>query len=580
VPGTRIAVALPSRLAADAGGRLLVFAQPAASPAADPASVDLGAPDVSVTGRDVASFGPTHSATVDTQAVAHPQGFAALPPGDYRMQAVLDRDGDYNYAGRDADDLVSQVTTVHLPLTGVPAIALDHAVPPARDQFDITGLPPVAAAQIAASRPHLHDESVASPLLSGFNRSPRAIRAWVLTPPNYDPKARATYPTVYTAGAFGTNHRIDGQQLSRQWQLMETGAIPPMIWVTLDFASPSGTTEFADSASNGPWGEALVREVIPALERRYRMDARPSGRFLTGHSSGGWFALWTMVTHPAMFGGSWPSSPDPVDFRDFIGVDLYAPGANMYRDAGGSPRPLERDRSGVRQTIEQLAKLEVVLGHRGGQLGSFEWVFSPRRADGTPAPLFDRTTGAVDPAVAAHWRAHYDTGHRIETEWPRLRRHLDGKLHVTVGDADSYYLDGSVRRLEAAFRKVGGHADFTYVPGATHSMNEVYTRAGDRNAGWKEMTRAMLAIARPRCRSPDRRVRSAQPRSIVNFAIADQSRSPQPASTVSCMRAWTASSIGSDRCASPAASRARRRSFSPSVALKPGSYAPAAMLAE
>lgn len=330
-PETRIAVTLPPRLAAQAGGRLLIFAQQAASPAADPASVDLGAPDVSVAARDVASFGPARSATIDTRAAAYPQDFAALPPGDDRIQAVLDRHGDYNYAGRNAGDLVSPVTMVHLPLTGVPAIALDHAVPPARDQFDTTGLPPVAAAQIATSRPHLHDESVASPLLSRFHRSPRANRAWVLTPPNYDPKAHTTYPTVYTGGAFGTNHRIDGQQLSRQWHLMETGAIPPMIWVTLDFAGPSGTTELADSANNGPWGEALVREVIP----------------------------------------------------------------------------------------------------------------------------------------------------------------------VTVGTADSYYLDGSIRQLEAAFRKVGGHADFTYVPGDTHSINEVYTRAGDRNAGWKEMTRAMLAIARP-----------------------------------------------------------------------------------
>ena len=80
--------------------------------------------------------------------------------------------------------------------------------------------------------------------------------------------------------------------------------------------------EFADSVNNGPWGLALVTEVIPALEARYRMDARPSGRFLTGHSSGGWFALWAIVRYPALFGGSWPTSPDPVDFRNFLGVDL------------------------------------------------------------------------------------------------------------------------------------------------------------------------------------------------------------------------------------------------------------------
>lgn len=66
-----------------------------------------------------------------------------------------------------------------------------------------------------------------------------------------------------------------------------------------------------------------------------------------------------------------------------------------------------------------------------------------------------------------------------------------------VGTADSYYLDGPVRQLDAAFRKVGGHADFRYVPGATHSMPMLYTTDGDRNALWKEMSRAIYAMARP-----------------------------------------------------------------------------------
>jgi hypothetical protein len=280
---------------------------------------------------------------------------------------------------------------------------------------------------------------------------------------------------------------------------METGAIPPMIWVALDYATPAGTTEFADSANSGPWGDALVRDVIPALERRYRMDARPSGRFLTGHSSGGWFALWTMVTHPALFGGSWSTSPDPVDFTDFLGVDLSVPGANMYRDAAGKVRPLERDGGEVRQSIEAEARLEDVLAHEGdgGQLRSFEWTFSPRGTDGRPARLFDRRTGVIDPNVAAYWRDHYDIAYEVEMRWPRLRHDLDGKVHVRVGSVDSFYLDGAVHRLDAVFRKVGGHADFSYVPGATHSMAQVYAEKGDRNAYWKRMTQEMFAIARP-----------------------------------------------------------------------------------
>lgn len=500
VPETRFAITLPTTVAEDTGGRLLLFAEPVTSDSATIDTVDVGGPDhraVSVAARDLAGFGKGRIATIDTEEIAFPQGFAVLPPGLYRMQAVLDRDGSYNFSGRGPGDLVSKVTTIRLPLTSVPSIALDHVVAPERDQFDVTGLPPKAAEQILASRPHLHEEPIPSTLLTRFRGSRQTIMAWVLTPPGYDSKARRTYPTIYTAGGFGATHKIDGQQLSRQWHLMETGEIPPMIWIALDYGTATGTTEFADSVNNGPWGQAFVTEIIPALEARYRMDAKPSGRFLTGHSSGGWFALWAMVRYPALFGGAWATSPDPIDFHDFLGVDLYAPRANMYRDAGGAPRPLERYGTTVSMTIEQGGKLEAVLGHDGGQLQSFEWVFSPKRGDGTPAAMFDRVTGDIDPAVATYWREHYDLGHTIETNWPRLKKSLDGKLHVAVGTVDSYFLDGSVRRFEAAISAVGGRADFTYVPGASHSMSEVYAHGGDRNALWKEMTARMYSIARP-----------------------------------------------------------------------------------
>ncbi len=228
------------------------------------------------------------------------------------------------------------------------------------------------------------------------------------------------------------------------------------------------------------------------------MDAKPSGRFLTGHSSGGWFALWTIVRYPALFGASWPTSPDPVDFRAFLGVDLYAPGANMYHDATGAPRPLERDGDKVLTTIEQAAKLEAVLGHNGGQLRSFDWTFSPRGADGTPAFMFDRETGAVNPEVAAYWRDNYDIGHLIETDWPTLKT---PSRRQDPSDRRRHRLLLSRRRSctasKAPFARSAGRADFTFVPHANHGMAQVYAKGDDRAALWKDMARAIYAIARP-----------------------------------------------------------------------------------
>ena len=159
---------------------------------------------------------------------------------------------------------------------------------------------------------------------------------------------------------------------------------------------------FADSANNGPVGRALIEEFIPAFDRQYRSIADPRARFLNGHSSGGWSSLWLQVTYPDSFGGVWSTAPDSVDFRDFQRIDLYEPGVNMYVDEQGTGDRSRCDGDRVLLWYDDFAWMEHVLGY-GGQLHSFEAVFSPRGDDGRPLLLFDRETGEVDPAVARSW---------------------------------------------------------------------------------------------------------------------------------------------------------------------------------
>ena len=107
----------------------------------------------------------TRSYTIDLERGGH-VSIATLTPSTYRIQPVLDCNGDYNFAGRGPGDLVSTVLTVHFPLSSMPTIQLDHTIPPDTDQFDTTELPPVAAEQIAASRPRLHDKRIPSKVLT------------------------------------------------------------------------------------------------------------------------------------------------------------------------------------------------------------------------------------------------------------------------------------------------------------------------------------------------------------------------------------------------------------------------------
>ncbi|MDO1528535.1 alpha/beta hydrolase-fold protein [Fulvimonas sp. R45] len=489
-------------------GRLLLFAQDAKSAEAQAAEdKDAGGKvdevDTSpffptrtaVAAREVGRLVPGQVVDIDTDHLAFPQGWSQLPPGDYYVQAVLDVNHDYNYGGRGAGDLVSPVVKVHLPTAEIPGLSLDRTLP-ARDPWQLGHrATPAMQAALPAARAHARDIDFTSPALTAFWGRPVHMRGRVLLPPDYDAKAKATYPVVYyTQGFGGNNDRVIGS-LVNVYAAMAKGEMPPMIWVFLDESSPTGTHEFADSVNNGPWGMALTTELIPQLEKTYRMDAKPSGRFLQGHSSGGWATLWLQTRYPEIFGGTWSTSPDPSDFHDFTGVDLYAPHANVYRRPDGTPYPLVRDKGKVLATFQQFAQLERVFGPYGGQLASFEWVFSPRGKDGRPEPMFDRDTGDVDPAVVDYWRDHYDIAYRLQHHWPELKPYLDGKIHLYVGTADTFYLDGAAHRLKAVLDGLHAKSDIRFIPDRTHF--DLYRIGEDRNGLLKQISWAMYAVARP-----------------------------------------------------------------------------------
>ena len=425
-------------------GRLLLFATDAKAAAAEALKRSKGTSDevkgvdanpfsatnTAVAAREVSHWAPGTVVDIDADRIAFPAGYSQLPPGDYDVQAVLDVNHDYNYTGRGPGDLVSAVVKVHLPAAVIPTLTLAEALPP-EDPWDVSHASAAVQSRVKAAHAHATLVHFVSPSLSAFWGRPITMRGWVLTPPGYDANDAKHYPTVYyTQGFGGNNDRVLGP-LSNVYKAMADGQMPPMIWVFLDESSPTGTHEFADSVNNGPWGHALTTELIPHLESQYRMDADVNGRFLNGHSSGGWATLWLQTRYPKIFGGTWSTSPDPSDFHDFTGIDLYAFDANVYHHKDGSAYPLVRDHDKVLGTFEQFAKMERVLGPYGGQLASFEWVFSPRGKDGRPEPMFNRDTGDVYPAVVRYWRDHYDIAWRLQHQWKSLRRTWTARFTCT-----------------------------------------------------------------------------------------------------------------------------------------------------
>ncbi|AXC09429.1 hypothetical protein ACPOL_0042 [Acidisarcina polymorpha] len=485
-------VQAPSSAGAPVAGRLLIFVRQGSGDSEITTS-EFSQENTWVAAKEVISAAPGEMLEINADELAFPRPFMQLPPGKYEAQAVLDTDHSYNYKGRGPQDWISPATSLGNWQPGSvsePLLVLDHH-PPGDMKRSAGRLALTAKAKFDGA----HEEEFVSPLLSRFWGHEVKIRSWVISPPGYSGQSRETYPTAYWTQGFGAgldSALLDGLRL---YDRMKDGTMPPMFWVMLDESIPQGTHEFADSVNNGPWGAALTTEFIPYLEAKYRMDARPNGRFLNGHSSGGWATLQLQINYPYIFGGTWSTSPDSSDFHDFNGPDLYAAHANLYRKPDGSPWPIIRGEGKVEATFEQLARLENVLGPYGGQLGSFDWVFSPRGPNGAPEPMFDRRSGDVHPQVIAYWRDHYDLAHLIENTWSERGPLLKGRIHVFVGTADTFYLDGPAHRLEAVLDKLGGDPHFSYLPGRTHF--NVYLLGDDANGLIDQIATEMYAVARP-----------------------------------------------------------------------------------
>src|SRR5262249_55038825 len=139
---------------------------------------------------------------------------------------------------------------------------------------------------------------------------------------------------------------------------------------------------------------------------------------------------------------------------------------NMFVDEEGENRPLARVRGKAVLFYKPFSDMEDIIGH-GGQLPSFEAVFSPRGPDGKPRKLWERKTGNIDPETAKAWEK-YDIRLVLERNWKMLGPKLAGKIHVYMGGDDTFYLDGATVLLKESLAKLGSDAKVEIFPGKDH----------------------------------------------------------------------------------------------------------------
>ena len=461
--------------------------------------------------------------TVDASAFGWPAAsLSAIKAGDYTVQAVFNRYETFHRAdgvtvslapdqgeGQNwtikPGNLYSTPVRLHLDpsANGEIKIALDHEIPPITPKADTDFIK------------HIR---IKSERLSAFWGRPVYLRAHVLLPYGFDTHPKAHYPLMVFHGHFPDDisefrttppdkdlkpdyserfhlagyNRIQQEEAYRFYQTWISKDFPRFIVIEIDHANPYYDDSYAvNSANLGPYGDAINYELIPEVERRFRGLGQGWARFTYGGSTGGWEALATQVFYPKLYNGAFAACPDPVDFRAYTLINLYAD-RNAYQldgDTHAVERPATRNMYGETFSTQRDNNLWELAqgdhGRSGGQYDIWQAVFSPRGADGYPTPIFDKLTGAIDPNVADYWKENYDLSHIISRDWARLGPDLAGKIHIYVGTADTYFLTDAVyyaqERLEALKTPAyGGAVDYgdraEHCWNGDHSLPNAYSR--------------------------------------------------------------------------------------------------------
>jgi S-formylglutathione hydrolase FrmB len=377
-----------------------------------------------------------------------PMDFEDIPPANYFIRAFMKLDPDSYKPGSDGNG-----ASRTLP---VRAAAFDTM------PIQLTIVRRLAPVRFGRESDRVISDTVRSELLSDFHGDEIRIGYTVVLPPGYFIETERRYPSRIWLGAHATNHRVGASAL-RPLETYPGGN--DIVTVLIDVTSRFGHPYFVDSASSGPWERALLEEVLPQIEREYRLD--PAGRFLTGHASGAWSAIWLQLHNPDQFAGVWAIAPWPTTWTSWFGVNLYED-ENALTDADGQPRAygVMADGRGVETAAVSWRRDDLLVD--GGPFRSYEWAFSPPGEDGRPRHFFDRRTGVIDRSVIEHWK-QWDLVDLVERGGEELAAALrTTPITVRVGGRDGYQVEEPIRRLVAAMEAAGIAVNFEFEPDLGH----------------------------------------------------------------------------------------------------------------
>ena len=437
-------------------------------------------------GTDVEALAPGGAAVLDGSAIGYPVArLEDVPAGEYWVQALIHvyetfhrSDGHVVKLPMDDGEGQKWHSSPGNPYSTPKRVRVD---PSSDDIIRVTldqVIPPI---EPPADTKYIKHVRIQSDKLTEFWGRPMHLGAIVLLPEGFDEHPDARYPVLYVQGHFTPTFRgfretppepgltgyakTQAEYAYRFYQDWTAGRLPRMLIVISQHANPYFDDSYGvNSANLGPYGDALIEELTPFVEQKFRAIGEPWSRVLMGGSTGGWIALAQQVFYPDFFNGAWCHCPDSLDFRAYQMIDIYKDESGYWMDSEWKkvPRVDRRDVDGdLTATMEDANRFELVIGDNarsGWQWDIWQAVHGPVGEDGYPKPIWDKRTGVIDREVAEYWRDHYDLRYILERYWDEIGPKLVGKIHIKVGDMDNFYLERGVRFME-------GFLESTKAPG-------------------------------------------------------------------------------------------------------------------
>lgn len=288
------------------------------------------------------------------------------------------------------------------------------------------------------------------PLMIFHGHFPDDFGGFRTTPP--DQELKPDYSDRFKISGYNIMQQQEAYDFYKRWNEPD---FPRFLIIEIQHPTPYYDDSYAvNSASQGPYGDAITHELIPYIETMFRGQGEGWSRFLYGGSTGGWEALAVQVKYPDDYNGCFAACPDPIDFRAYCLNNIYENDNAYYAKSNHKKLeiPGHRDYLGnVSLTVRQDNHLELVLGDKsrsGGQYDIWEATYSPQGDDGYPVRLWDKYTGDINHEVADYWKENYDLRYILERDWDKLGEKLKGKIHIYCGDMDNYYLNNAVYLME------------------------------------------------------------------------------------------------------------------------------------